>query len=332
MTSIDVPDRVAADKVDTGRRAARVDLGVKARSRSRQLTRIRDVVTAYLGLTKPRIIELLLVTTVPAMFLAAGGVPPLSVVLFTMVGGCLAAASANAFNCVLDRDIDERMRRTRRRPLPRHAVGPLGATVFGMILGIAATLWLGYFVNWLSAALALGANAFYIVVYTVWLKRRTPQNIIWGGIAGCFPPLIGWTAITGSLALTPFIMFLIVFCWTPPHTWALAMRYREDYAGANVPMLPVVRSAPVVARQIMAYSAATVLVSLALWPVAHTGWLYPAVAIVLGTALLWQSALLLARARRGLTDAALRPMQLFHWTNSYLALLFVAAAVDTLLR
>lgn len=332
MTSIDVPDRVAADKVDTGRRAARVDLGVKARSRSRQLTRIRDVVTAYLGLTKPRIIELLLVTTVPAMFLAAGGVPPLSVVLFTMVGGCLAAASANALNCVLDRDIDERMRRTRRRPLPRHAVGPLGATVFGMILGIAATLWLGYFVNWLSAALALGANAFYIVVYTVWLKRRTPQNIIWGGIAGCFPPLIGWTAITGSLALTPFIMFLIVFCWTPPHTWALAMRYREDYAGANVPMLPVVRSAPVVARQIMAYSAATVLVSLALWPVAHTSWLYPAVAIVLGTALLWQSALLLARARRGLTDAALRPMQLFHWTNSYLALLFVAAAVDTLLR
>ena len=332
MTSIDVPDRVAADKVDTGRRAARVDLGVKARSRSRQLTRIRDVVTAYLGLTKPRIIELLLVTTVPAMFLAAGGVPPLSVVLFTMVGGCLAAASANAFNCVLDRDIDERMRRTRRRPLPRHAVGPLGATVFGMILGIAATLWLGYFVNWLSAALALGANAFYIVVYTVWLKRRTTQNIIWGGIAGCFPPLIGWTAITGSLALTPFIMFLIVFCWTPPHTWALAMRYREDYAGANVPMLPVVRSAPVVARQIMAYSAATVLVSLALWPVAHTSWLYPAVAIVLGTALLWQSALLLARARRGLTDAALRPMQLFHWTNSYLALLFVAAAVDTLLR
>ena len=162
MTSIDVPDRVAADKVDIGKRAVRVDLGVEAIRRSRQLARVRDVVTAYLGLTKPRIIELLLVTTVPAMFLAAGGVPPLTVVLFTMVGGCLAAASANAFNCVLDRDIDERMRRTRRRPLPRHAVGPLGATVFGVILGIAATLWLGYFVNWLSAALALGANAFYI--------------------------------------------------------------------------------------------------------------------------------------------------------------------------
>ena len=332
MTSIDVPNRVAADKVDIGKRAIRVDLGVEAIRRNRQLARVRDVVTAYLGLTKPRIIELLLVTTVPAMFLAAGGVPPLTVVLFTMVGGCLAAASANAFNCVLDRDIDERMRRTRRRPLPRHAVGPLGATVFGVILGIAATLWLGYFVNWLSAALALGANAFYIAVYTLWLKRRTPQNIIWGGIAGCFPPLIGWTAVTGSLALTPFVMFMIVFFWTPPHTWALAIRYREDYAGANVPMLPVVRSAPVVARLIMVYSLVTVLVSLALWPVAHTGWLYPAVAVVLGVALLWQSALLLARARRGLTDAALQPMRLFHWSNSYLALLFVAAAVDTLLR
>jgi heme o synthase len=347
VTSLDVPGQVAADNrpveygtaehgtadygaAEYGR--ARVHLGVNAVRRSRQVARVRDVVTAYLGLTKPRIIELLLVTTVPAMFLAAGGVPPLMVVLTTMVGGCLAAASANAFNCVLDRDIDERMRRTRRRPLPRHAVGPLGATVFGLILGIAATLWLGYLVNWLSAALALGANAFYIVVYTIWLKRRTPQNIIWGGIAGCFPPLIGWTAVTGHLALAPFVLFLIVFCWTPPHTWALAMRYREDYAAANVPMLPVVRSAPVVARQIMAYAAVTVLVSLLLWPVAHTGWFYPAAAVLLGAALLWQSALLLARAQRGLADAALKPMRLFHWTNSYLALLFVAAAVDTLLR
>jgi protoheme IX farnesyltransferase len=328
VTSIDVPGRVAADND----RIARVDLGVRAVRRSRQLSRVRHVAAAYLGLTKPRIIELLLVTTVPAMFLAAGGVPPLKVVLTTMVGGCLAAASANAFNCVLDRDIDERMRRTRRRPLPRHAVGPFGATVFGLILGIAATLWLGYLVNWLSAALALGANAFYIGVYTLWLKRRTPQNIIWGGIAGCFPPLIGWTAVTGRLALTPFVMFLIVFFWTPPHTWALAMRYREDYAAANVPMLPVVRSAPTVARQILIYSVVTVLVSLTLWPVAHTGWLYPTVAVITGVALVWQSAQLLARARRGLTDAALKPMRLFHWSNSYLALLFVSAAVDTMLR
>jgi protoheme IX farnesyltransferase len=319
---------VAAD----GDRVARVDLGMRAVRGSQQASRVRHVAAAYLGLTKPRIIELLLVTTVPAMFLAAGGVPPLKVVLTTMIGGCLAAASANAINCVLDRDIDERMRRTRRRPLPRHAVGPLGATVFGMILGIAATLWLGYLVNWLSAALALGANAFYIGVYTLWLKRRTPQNIVWGGIAGCFPPLIGWTAVTGSLALTPFVMFLIVFFWTPPHTWALAMRYREDYAAANVPMLPVVRSAPAVARQILMYSFVTVVVSLVLWPVAHTGWLYPVAAVSLGVALLWQSGLLLARAQRGLADAALRPMRLFHWTNSYLALLFVAAAIDTLLR
>jgi protoheme IX farnesyltransferase len=327
VTSIDAPGRVAADD-----RIARVDLGVRAVRRSSELTRVRHVAAAYLGLTKPRIIELLLVTTVPAMFLAAGGVPPLKVVLTTMVGGCLAAASANAFNCVLDRDIDERMRRTRRRPLPRHAVGPFGATVFGMILGIAATLWLGYLVNWLSAALALGANVFYIGVYTLWLKRRTPQNIIWGGIAGCFPPLIGWTAVTGSLALPPFVMFLIVFFWTPPHTWALAMRYREDYAAANVPMLPVVRSAPKVARQILIYSVMTVLVSLTLWPVADTGWLYPTVAAITGVALVWQSAQLLARAQRGLTDAALQPMRLFHWSNSYLALVFVAAAVDTLLR
>ena len=332
MTSLDVPGQVAADNRPVEFGTARVDLGVSTVRRSRQYARVRDVVGAYLGLTKPRIIELLLVTTVPAMFLAAGGVPPLTVVLTTMVGGCLAAASANSFNCVLDRDIDELMRRTRRRPLPRHAVGPLGATVFGVILGIAATLWLGYFVNWLSAALALGANAFYIIIYTLWLKRRTPTNIVWGGIAGCFPPLIGWTAVTGSLALTPFVMFLIVFFWTPPHTWALAMRYREDYASANVPMLPVVRAAPVVARRIVAYAAVTVLVSMLLWPVADTGWFYPTAAGILGVALLWQSALLLARAQRGVRGAALQPMKLFHWTNSYLALLFVAAAVDTLLR
>jgi protoheme IX farnesyltransferase len=256
VTSLDVPDRVAADKVDIGGRAARVDLGVKAIRGNRQLARVRDVATAYLGLTKPRIIELLLVTTVPAMFLAAGGVPPLTVVLFTMVGGCLAAASANAFNCVLDRDIDEQMRRTRRRPLPRHAVGPLGATVFGAILGIAATLWLGYFVNWLSAALALGANAFYIAVYTLWLKRRTPQNIIWGGIAGCFPPLIGWTAVTGSLAL------LRLSCsdrfLTAAHLGALfaigrITRGERAYAAC--------RGRPCVARLIMVYLLVMVCVS-----------------------------------------------------------------------
>jgi protoheme IX farnesyltransferase len=333
VTSIDVPGRVAA-----GDRATQTGTddserpGLDGHDRAGSSSTFRDVVSTYVGLTKPRIIELLLVTTVPAMFLAAGGVPPLLLVLHTMIGGCLAAASANVFNCVLDRDIDERMRRTRRRPLPRHAVVPSAAALFGAVLGVAATLWLGFFVNWLSAGLALGANAFYIVVYTIWLKRRTPQNIVWGGIAGCFPPLIGWTAVTGQVALAPFVLFAIVFFWTPPHTWALAFRYREDYAAADVPMLPVVRPAPVVAAQILGYSVLTVAVSLALWPVAGTGWLYPTVAAVTGAALLWESLQLLLRARRGLTDAALKPMRLFHWSNSYLALVFVAAAVDPLLR
>jgi protoheme IX farnesyltransferase len=320
VTALDLTgDAAAADRADTGdQTGSRVS--------------VRDVVSAYVNLTKPRIIELLLVTTVPAMFLAARGVPPLLLVLLTMVGGCFAAASANVFNCVLDRDIDERMRRTRRRALPRHMVGPRAATVFGAVLGVAATLVLGYGVNWLSAILALGANAFYVFVYTMLLKRRTPQNIVWGGIAGCFPPLIGWTSVTGHLALAPFVLFAIVFFWTPPHTWALAFRYRADYAAAEVPMLPVVRSAPVVARQILIYSVVTVLVSLALWPVAHTGWLYPSVAAVAGLVFLVEAVQLYARARAGLVDAALRPMRLFHWSNSYLALVFVAAAVDPLLR
>jgi protoheme IX farnesyltransferase len=327
VTSIDVSGRVAA-----GERASHVDVELLKARRFATASRVRDVASAYVGLTKPRIIELLLVTTVPAMFLAAGGVPPLRLVLLTMVGGCLAAASANVFNCVLDRDIDERMRRTRRRPLPRHAVGPRAATVYGLVLGIAATVWLGTLVNWLSAALALGANAFYVGVYTVWLKRRTSQNIVWGGIAGCFPPLIGWTAVTGSVSAVPLVLFGIVFFWTPPHTWALALRYREDYAAADVPMLPVVRSAPVVARQIILYGVLTVACSLLLWPVAGAGWVYLTVALLAGATLLWEAGRLWSRATRGLTDAALKPMRLFHWSNSYLALVFVAAAVDALLR
>ncbi|MFT4163724.1 MAG: heme o synthase [Microlunatus sp.] len=299
---------------------------------SHSSVRVGDVLSAYIALTKPRIIELLLVTTVPAMFLAAGGIPPLLLVLNTLIGGCLAAASANVFNCVLDRDIDEVMRRTRRRPLPRHVVSPVAATAFGFVLGLASALWLGYLVNIMSALLALTANVFYVFVYTMILKRRTWQNIVWGGIAGCFPPLIGWTAVTNSLALAPFLLFAVVFFWTPPHTWALGLRYREDYASAGVPMLPVVREAPVVARQIVAYSVVTVLVSLALWPVAPTGWLYPLVAGIAGAALIWESIGLLRRANAGLRDAALKPMRLFHWSNSYLALIFVAAAIDPLLR
>ena len=291
----------------------------------------RDVLAAYVALTKPRIIELLWVTTIPAMFLAAGGLPPLWPAVWTMVGGSLAAASANTFNCVLDRDIDEQMRRTRRRPMPRHLVPPARATVFGIALGLASTLVLGFGTNWLSAILAVAANAFYVFVYTMGLKRRTSQNIVWGGIAGCFPPLIGWTAIANTVTWVPVIMFLIVFFWTPPHTWALAFRYREDYRQAHVPMLPVVKPAPQVAAQIAAFAAITVATSLLLWPVAGTGWLYPAVAGIGGAIFIAESVALWRRARQGKTDAALRPMRLFHISNSYLALVFVAAAIDPLL-
>ncbi|KQT94572.1 protoheme IX farnesyltransferase [Marmoricola sp. Leaf446] len=293
---------------------------------------LRDVVGAYVGLTKPRVIELLLLTTVPVMFFAQRGVPPLGLVLATVVGGTLSAGAANSLNCVYDRDIDEQMRRTRRRALPRHIVTPTSALVFGLVLMVVSTLVLGFLVNWLSAGLALAANAFYLFGYTMLLKRRTTQNVVWGGIAGCFPTLIGWTAVTGELAWTPVVLFLVVFFWTPPHTWALAMRYREDYARVDVPMLPVRKDAEGVARQVVAYSWVTVAVSLALWPVAGTGLLYPVVALALGTVFLVEAHLLWRRARRSDDLTEVRPMRLFHWSNMYLSLLFVAVALDPLLR
>lgn len=286
---------------------------------------------AYVGLTKPRIIELLLVTTFPAMFLAAGGFPPLGLAAVTFIGGTLSAASANVFNSVLDADIDEQMRRTRRRPMVREQVGRTAAYTFGVVLGLLSVLMLGFGANWLSAGLSLLAILYYVFVYTIWLKRRTPQNIVWGGVAGCFPPLIGWTAVTGSIAWPPIVLFLIVFFWTPPHTWALGLRYREDYASVDVPMLPVVREAPHVARQILAYSVLTVATSLALWPAAGTGWLYPAVALLAGALLIAESIGLLRRADVGLRDAQLRPMRLFHYSNTYLSVVFIAAAIDPLL-
>ena len=288
-------------------------------------------VQAYVGLTKPRIIELLLVTTFPAMFLAAGGFPPLGLAVITFVGGTLSAASANVFNSVLDADIDEQMRRTRRRPMVREQVSKRAAYTFGVVLGIISTLMLGLGANWLAAALSVTAILYYVFVYTLWLKRRTAQNIVWGGVAGCFPPLIGWTAVTGSVAWPPIILFLIVFFWTPPHTWALGLRYREDYASVDVPMLPVVKDAPHVAWQILVYSVLTVVTSLALWPVAGTTLMYPIVAGIAGAWLVWESVSLLNRARAGMRDAALKPMRLFHWSNSYLAIVFIAAAVDPLL-
>lgn len=291
----------------------------------------RDVVAAYVGLTKPRVIELLLLTTVPVMFFAARGVPSLGLVVATVVGGTLSAGSASVFNCVYDRDIDEQMRRTRRRALPRHIVSPGAALVFGTVLAIVSTIALWAFVNPLSAVLSVTANAFYVFVYTMLLKRRTTQNIVWGGIAGCFPALIGWTAVTNSLAWAPVVLFGVVFFWTPPHTWALALRYREDYAGVDVPMLPVVKPARAVARQIVAYSWVMVATSLLLWPVAGTGAFYTVAAVVLGAVFLVQAHRLLARARDTEDLSLIRPMHLFHSSNLYLSLLFVAVALDPLI-
>jgi protoheme IX farnesyltransferase len=293
---------------------------------------VAALVQAFVALMKPRIIELLLVTTVPVMFLAAGGVPELSTVLATIVGGTLSAGSANALNCVVDADIDQRMRRTRSRPLPRHRVSRRAALAFGIGLGVVSTLLLGVTVNWVSAALALTANAFYVVVYTVLLKPRTPQNIVWGGAAGCFPVLIGWTAVRGDLSWAPVVLFLVVFLWTPPHFWSLAIRYRDDYSAAGVPMLPSVATIATVSGRILAYSYVMVAVSLLLWPVAGTGWLYPAAALGLGSGFLVEAHLLRRRARVSDTLTALRPMQLFHASNLYLTLLFVAVAIDSFVR
>jgi len=288
------------------------------------------VISAYVALTKPRIVELLLLTTVPVMFLAEGGVPALWLVVATVVGGTLAAGSANTLNCVFDADIDERMKRTRRRPLPRHQVSSRNALVFGLALGVAATLLLGLAVNWLSAGLALAANVFYVLGYTMVLKRRTSQNIVWGGAAGCFPALIGWTAVTGELAWPPVVLFLVVFFWTPPHFWSLAIRYRDDYAAADVPMLPVVASSYEVGRQIVIYTWVTVATSLLLWPVASMGWLYVGAAVVLGAAFIVEAHLLWRRARSTEDPVALKAMRLFHGSNAYLALLFLAVALDAL--
>jgi protoheme IX farnesyltransferase len=288
----------------------------------------RGKVAAFVALTKPRIIELLLVTTVPTMIFAAGGLPPIGLVVATLVGGTLAAASANTLNCYLDRDIDVLMHRTERRPLVTGEVTPRQALVFGALLGVAAVALLGTLVNWLSAGLALAAILFYVVVYTMLLKRRTPQNIVWGGAAGCMPVLIGWAAVTGSLAWAPVVLFGVVFFWTPPHFWALAIRYKDDYARAGVPMLPVVASPVRVARQIVGYSWLTVATSLALWPLA-TGWVYGVLALGAGAALLAEAHRLLAAARAG---QAGNPMRLFHLSNSYLAFVFLAVAVDTFLR
>lgn len=289
-------------------------------------------VMAFVALTKPRIIELLLITTVPVMFLAAQGVPDLMLVLATCIGGYLSAGGANALNMYIDRDIDALMDRTSQRPLVTGMVSPREGLVFGLVLAVVSTAWFGLLVNWLSAWLSLGALLFYVVVYTMILKRRTSQNIVWGGIAGCMPVLIGWSAVTNSMSWAAVILFLVIFFWTPPHYWPLSMRVREDYARVGVPMLPVIASNRVVARQIVLYSWVMVAVSLLLTPLGYTGWFYTAVALAAGGWWLWEAHALQSRAKSGVTGAKLKEMRLFHWSITYVSLVFVAVAVDPFLR
>jgi len=285
----------------------------------------RETTIAYVQLTKPGIIALLLVTTVPAMMLARRGLPSLWLVIATLAGGTVAAGSANAVNCYLDRDIDRIMRRTRRRPLPLELVDPVHALRFGYILGAASFFFLSIVVNVLSASLALSAIAFYVFVYTLWLKRTTAQNIVIGGAAGAIPALVGWAAVTGSVGLPAWILFAIVFAWTPPHFWALAMRYRNDYAAAGVPMLPVVRGEEETRRQILLYSLLLFGTTLLLYPVAHMGPVYLATAVVLG-GMFVHRALRLWRERT--PDLAIR---LFRFSIVYLAVLFGAVGIDSML-
>jgi protoheme IX farnesyltransferase len=291
--------------------------------------RRRSKAAAYVALTKPRIIELLLVTTVPTMILASQGLPSLRLVAVTLVGGFLAAGGANALNMYLDRDIDKLMVRTGHRPIVTGEVSPRGALLFGLALAVASVVWFALTTNLLTAALTAAAILMYVVGYTMLLKRRTPQNIVWGGAAGCMQILIGWTAVTGSLTWAPMVLFGVVFFWTPPHYWPLSLRFKDDYAAAGVPMLPVVAPLSLVAREIIGYSWAMVLTSFALVPAAGMSAFYAVAAALLGGAFLWEAHALLRRVKRG--DRDVKAMRLFHGSISYLALLFLVVAIDPLL-
>ncbi len=284
----------------------------------------RQTLSAYLALTKPRIIELLLVTTVPTMVVAQRGMPSVWLVLATLVGGALAAGGANATNMYVDRDIDSVMERTKRRPLVTGAVTPRNALIFAVALEVVAAAWLWTVVNPLSALLALGATLFYVFVYTLWLKRTSKQNIVIGGAAGAVPVLVGWAAVTGTLGVAPLVLFAMIFLWTPPHFWALAIRYRDDYAAAQVPMLPVVATFDATARRIVAYTVGLWAVSLVFAPLADMGPLYLAAATVLGGVFTWYAVEL---ARSGSYE---RAMRLFRYSITYITLLFGAMALDQL--
>ena len=292
---------------------------------ARPVSRV-ELIRAYLALTKPRIVELLLVTTVPAMLLA--GSPSVALIAVVLLGGSLAAGAANALNCNLDRDIDEVMRRTARRPLPAHAVSPRSALIFGLSLAVSSAALMAVFTNWLATGLTVAAIVYYDLVYTLWLKRTTPSNTFWGGVCGAAPVLIGWAAVTGSLAWPAWVMFAVVFFWQIPHFYALAVAYRDDYARAGIPMLPVVASARRVGVEVVIYAWLTVLASLALWPLAMTWW-YGVPAAAVGALFLVEAHGLLSRTVRA---EPVKPMRLFHWSTTYLTVVFVAIAVDALVR
>ncbi|MCS6710606.1 protoheme IX farnesyltransferase [Brachybacterium sp. EF45031] len=314
-TPVDAP---VAAPTDGGRPAPRRSVG--------------RVMRNYVALTKPRIIELLLITTVPVMFLAAQGFPGLGLLLATVIGGYLAAGGANALNMYLDRDIDAQMKRTRNRPIVTGEVSPRAALIFGIALSIISAVWLGLLVNVISAALAVGAILLYVVFYTMILKRRTSQNIVWGGIAGCMPVLIGWSSVTGTVSWTAFFLFLVVFFWTPPHYWPLAEKFTRDYETAGVPMLPVVSSRTSVAHQMILHTVLMVASSLAIIPLGHTGWVYGATAVAAGAWFLYLVIRYAVRTHRGLSGKALAPMTVFHASITYLTLLFVALALDPFIR
>jgi heme o synthase len=283
---------------------------------------------AYFELTKPRVIELLLVSTVPTMILAQRGIPDLWQMFATVVGGALSAGSANSFNCYIDADIDKIMGRTKGRPLVTGELTKTEAYVFAWALGVLSVVWLAVLVNPLAAMLSLAAILFYVFIYTLLLKRRTPQNIVWGGAAGSMPVLIGWAAVTNDLAPAAWVLFLIIFLWTPPHYWPLSLRYKQDYTDAGVPMLPVVRNNKTVGVQIILYAWALVASTLLLIPVGSMGLIYTLTAVVTGTWFVVESYRLY---RQAIVGEITNPMRLFHGSISYLTLLFVAIAIDPLL-
>ncbi|WP_244876593.1 heme o synthase [Winogradskya consettensis] len=291
----------------------------------------RALFAGYLSLTKPQIVELILVTTIPAMMFAAGGWPDLGLMAVVLIGGGLAAGAASTFNCYIDRDIDQLMRRTKRRPLPSHTITPRAVLIFGTILTVVSLTLMATFTNWLATGLTAASIFYYDVIYTIWLKRRTPTNTFWGGICGAAPVLIAWAAVTGTVGPVAWALFAVVFFWQMPHFYPLAIKYKDDYARAGIPMLPVVRSARRVNTEILLFTVLTLVSSLAAWPLGAKdgmGPIYGITAIVSGAFFLLEALRLAGRSRRG---EPLKAMRLFHWSITYLTILFIAVAVDALI-